>query len=162
MPPGGRRKCARRAPRRQILGHAFGHEDNDVIADVHAESLIDDVQAVDVQIEDDVSSAVLDAPIKAKAWRSNAWRVMRPVPESYCARMILVARLASTSAMRVCATSKSGALGGLNIASTPMTRSERWRTGQARILYGAATSVATFEIWLTTNVRCCSCIQAIR
>ena len=43
-----------------------------------------------------------------------------------------------------------------------MTRSDGWRTGQARILYGAATSLATLEMWLTTMVRCCSCIQAIR
>ncbi len=35
------------------------------------------------------------------AWRSNAWRVISPVLESYCAWMMLVARFASTSAMRV-------------------------------------------------------------
>ena len=91
-------------------------------------------------------SGAVAAPSTPLACRSNAWRVMRPVLLSYCAWMMLVERFASISATRVCCTSKSCALGGLKSASTPMTRSEVCRIGHARILYGAATSVATLEI----------------
>ena len=56
--------------------------------------------------------------------------------------------------------SREHALGGLNRASTPITRSDGCRTGHARILYGAATLLATLEMRFTTMVRCCSCIQA--
>ena len=71
---------------------------------------------------------------RAPTWRSKACRVINPVLESYCAWMMMVAFFASSSAMRVWCASKSSALGGLNSARTPITRSDGCRTGHARIL----------------------------
>ena len=58
------------------------------------------------------------------ACRSNEWRVMSPVLESYCAWMMTVTFFASNSATRVWCESKSCALAGLNSARTPITRSD--------------------------------------
>ena len=43
---------ADRAPRGKRLGHAFGHAGDDVVAHVHAEGLVDDVQPIDVEIQE--------------------------------------------------------------------------------------------------------------
>ena len=64
--------------------------------------------------------------------------------------------------MRVWCGSKSAALDGLNNASTPIVRSELWRMGHARILYGAAPPPTSLAPRFTTRVRCCSCIHAVR
>ncbi len=42
------------ASRRQRPRHALRHTDDHVVADMHAESLVDDMQPVDVEIENDV------------------------------------------------------------------------------------------------------------
>ncbi len=40
------------APGGQGLGHALGDADDDIIAHMHAEGLVDDVQPVDVEVRE--------------------------------------------------------------------------------------------------------------
>jgi len=85
------------------------------------------------------------AASSAAAWRSNAWRVIRPVLESYLslndAGRPLRQHFGNARLMQI----EIRRARRLNRASTPMTRSEGCRKGQAKILYGAATSLATWK-----------------
>ena len=84
------RNARRQRLRRQRLRHALRDADDHVVADVHAEGFVDDVQPVDVEIEDDVRVGRRPPPSSAVAWRSKACRVMSPVLVSYCAWMMTV------------------------------------------------------------------------
>ena len=42
------------APRGSDLGHAFRDADDDIVAHMHAEGLVDDMQPIDVEIQNDV------------------------------------------------------------------------------------------------------------
>ena len=110
-PRAGRPRCAPTARRAAALRarHSATLDDH-VVAHVHAEGLVDDVQPVDVEVEDAVRAS--DARRRRRgeqgvACRSKACRVISPVLESYCAWMMIVAFFASSSAMRVWCASKS-------------------------------------------------------
>ena len=92
---------ADKAPAAAVLRHALGDIDDHIVAHMHAEGFIDDMQPVDVQVQNDVRGGRIR---RAEQRRSLAFECLA----GHQARAGIVLRLndaghsfASTSAMRV-------------------------------------------------------------